>query len=76
MKKIILFFVILFSISAGYSQTKKDKIFKVAIISYGVDTTDQAVKDLLWTNPNEIPNNGIDDDGNGFVDDTCNTFPL
>jgi subtilisin family serine protease len=25
--------------------------------------------DNLWTNPGEIPDNGIDDDGNGFIDD-------
>jgi len=23
----------------------------------------------VWTNPGEIPGNGMDDDGNGFVDD-------
>jgi subtilisin family serine protease len=23
----------------------------------------------IWTNPGEIPGNGLDDDGNGFVDD-------
>lgn len=23
----------------------------------------------MWTNPGEIPNNGIDDDGNGYIDD-------
>jgi hypothetical protein len=27
------------------------------------------LKDNIWVNPNEIPNNGIDDDHNGFVDD-------
>ena len=27
------------------------------------------MQDNLWTNPGEIPKNGIDDDGNGYIDD-------
>ena len=27
------------------------------------------MKDVIWTNKKEIPNNGIDDDNNGFIDD-------
>ena len=41
----------------------------VAVIDTGVDTRHPALKNHLWINPGEIPNNGIDDDGNGFVDD-------
>jgi len=41
----------------------------VAVIDGGVDIQHPDLKDVLWTNQKEIPNNGIDDDGNGFVDD-------
>ena len=35
----------------------------------GLDTQIFAELDQLWTNTEEIPNNGIDDDDNGYVDD-------
>ncbi|MEM7202417.1 MAG: S8 family serine peptidase [Planctomycetota bacterium] len=35
----------------------------------GINIQHQALSDQLWTNPGEIPANGIDDDGNGKVDD-------
>ena len=41
----------------------------VAIIDSGIDTTHEDLKSVLWTNKKEIPGNGIDDDGNGYVDD-------
>ncbi|MFO7901559.1 MAG: S8 family peptidase, partial [Pirellulaceae bacterium] len=41
----------------------------VAVIDSGVDYTHEELAASMWTNPGEIPNNGIDDDGNGFVDD-------
>jgi hypothetical protein len=41
----------------------------VAILDSGVDTTHEDLKPFLWVNPDEIPNNGIDDDHNGYVDD-------
>ena len=42
----------------------------VAVIDSGVDYNHPDLADNIWTNPGEIPNNGVDDDGNGFVDDT------
>jgi hypothetical protein len=41
----------------------------VAVVDTGMDYTHPALKDHLWTNDKEIPNNGIDDDHNGYVDD-------
>ncbi len=41
----------------------------VAVIEIGFDMTHEDLKDNIWQNPNEIPNNNIDDDGNGYVDD-------
>ena len=41
----------------------------VAVIDTGIDYTHPDLKDQMWINPNEIPDNGIDDDGNGIVDD-------
>jgi subtilisin family serine protease len=48
---------------------KKSQTVLVAIIDSGIDTTHEDLKSVLWTNPKEIPGNGIDDDGNGYVDD-------
>ncbi len=42
----------------------------VAIVDTGVDPLHPELQGRLWKNPDEIPGNGIDDDHNGFVDDT------
>ena len=39
----------------------------VAVIDGGTDWTHEDLN--CWVNANEIPNNGIDDDGNGYIDD-------
>ena len=41
----------------------------IAIIDTGVDTSHPDLITNLWTNSREIPGNGVDDDGNGYVDD-------
>ncbi len=41
----------------------------VAIIDTGIDHEHPDLKGNIWYNRNEIPNNQIDDDGNGYVDD-------
>ncbi len=41
----------------------------VVIIDTGSDYTHPDLAANMWVNPGEIPDNGIDDDGNGFVDD-------
>ncbi len=41
----------------------------VAVVDSGVYLEHEDIKDNLWTNPGEVPGNGVDDDGNGFIDD-------
>ena len=41
----------------------------VAVLDTGLDCSHPDLKKNLWTNPNEIPGNGKDDDGNGVIDD-------
>ncbi|MCS7018360.1 MAG: S8 family peptidase [Cytophagales bacterium] len=48
---------------------KPTKTVVVAIIDSGVDIDHEDLKANIWTNPKEIPNNGIDDDNNGYIDD-------
>ena len=41
----------------------------VAVIDSGIDIEHEDLKNVIWINREEIPNNGIDDDKNGFIDD-------
>jgi cell wall-associated protease len=41
----------------------------VAVIDGGTDVTHEDLKNHIWTNTGEIPDNGIDDDHNGYIDD-------
>lgn len=41
----------------------------VAVIDAGMDINHEDLKDIIWTNKDEIPGNGIDDDRNGYIDD-------
>jgi cell wall-associated protease len=45
------------------------KTIIVAIIDSGIDIDHEDLKSVIWTNEDEIPGNGIDDDKNGYVDD-------
>lgn len=61
------------STEKAYREILKDKKPKekiiVAVIDGGVDIQHEDLKDVLWINKKEIPGNGIDDDGNGYIDD-------
>lgn len=41
----------------------------VAILDDGVDWQHEDIATSIWMNPGETAGNGIDDDGNGFIDD-------
>ena len=42
----------------------------VAVIDSGIDRDHPDLADHMWTHLGEVAGNGVDDDGNGFVDDT------
>ncbi len=48
---------------------RKSETVIVAVIDSGVDVNHEDLKDVIWVNKDEIPNNGIDDDKNGYIDD-------
>lgn len=60
------------SVDKAYAELLKDKKSTkviVGIIDSGVDIEHPDLLAAVWTNPKEIPDNGIDDDNNGFIDD-------
>lgn len=46
-----------------------DRGIVVAVIDSGVDYNHEDLAGNMWVNAGETPNNGIDDDGNGYIDD-------
>tara|TARA_E500000318_G_scaffold49966_3_gene46821 strand:- start:9185 stop:10798 length:1614 start_codon:yes stop_codon:yes gene_type:complete len=60
------------SVDKAYNEiikSKKGKTVVVAVLDSGMDLEHEDLKGVLWTNADEVPNNGKDDDGNGYVDD-------
>jgi cell wall-associated protease len=53
----------------NYLKKKKSQTVIVGVIDSGVDIEHEDLKGQIWVNEDEIPNNGIDDDNNGYVDD-------
>ncbi|MDX8339274.1 S8 family serine peptidase [Draconibacterium sp. IB214405] len=52
-----------------WAHNKGDSVQVIGIFDTGVDWLHPDLKNKIWKNKSEIPDNGIDDDGNGFVDD-------
>ncbi len=45
------------------------KTIVVAVIDSGVDVDHEDLKGKIWVNEDEVPNDGIDNDNNGYIDD-------
>lgn len=60
------------SVNKAYAELLKDLTPKkviVGVVDSGVDIEHEDLKNVVWTNEDEIPGNGIDDDKNGYIDD-------
>jgi outer membrane protein assembly factor BamB/subtilisin family serine protease len=53
----------------GWDRSSDASAITVAVIDSGVRLTHEDIVDNLWRNLGEIPGNGLDDDGNGYIDD-------
>ncbi len=58
-------------VDKAYKKLKKREstTVVVAIIDSGIDIEHEDLKGKIWVNEDEIPNNGKDDDNNGYIDD-------
>ena len=52
-----------------YSALSPSRRAVIAVIDTGIDFQHPDLADKMWINSGEIPDNGIDDDGNGYIDD-------
>ena len=60
------------SVEKAYATLLKGKPSRtvlVAVIDSGIDVEHEDLQNVIWTNEDEIPGNGIDDDKNGYIDD-------
>jgi subtilisin family serine protease len=55
---------------AAWDSVTSDSNQVIAILDTGVDWDHPDLDDAIWTNWDEIPGNGADDDGNGYADDS------
>ena len=53
----------------NFLKNKNGDTVIVAVIDSELDISQKDLKDQIWKNVNEIPNNNIDDDNNGYIDD-------
>lgn len=60
--------VSVFSAYTNATSEAKETIL-VAVVDTGMDYTHEDLKNIVWTNEDEIAGNGVDDDNNGYIDD-------
>ncbi|MFX0185381.1 MAG: S8 family serine peptidase [Candidatus Hodarchaeota archaeon] len=56
-------------IEKAWNYTQGSKEITVAVIDSGIDFNHPDLINQSWVNPREIPENGQDDDNNGYIDD-------
>ncbi len=54
---------------ADFVKSQRPNKVTVAVIDSGIDIEHEDLRSIIWRNRDEIPNNGKDDDKNGYVDD-------
>lgn len=59
----------LIKVDKAWDYAKGSKSIIVAVIDTGVDWLHEDLAKSIWINTGEIPDNGIDDDNNGYIDD-------
>lgn len=57
------------SVDKAWDINKGASTVIVAIVDSGTDWQHEDLTASIWTNPKEVPSNGKDDDGNGYIDD-------
>ena len=66
------------SVNKAYTEiikNRKGETVIVGVIDSGIDIEHEDLKNVLWTNEDEIPNNRKDDDNNGVVDQILTPGP-
>ena len=59
----------LMKLPQAWAIEKGDRNVVIAIIDSGIDYRHDDLAPKAWINPGEVPDNGLDDDGNGYIDD-------
>ncbi|MDD4309895.1 MAG: S8 family serine peptidase [Candidatus Cloacimonetes bacterium] len=59
------------SVPEAWNHSTGSTLIKVGIVDSGVLVNHPDLQANIYVNHNEIPDNGIDDDGNGYIDDWC-----